>query len=103
MSNPDDVGKVCVCRKPHAPEPLDLEYHHVWPKGMGGPDVPENAVFICPTTHTNTHELLRLIVRRAGKLSWAEVTALYPVPVSRYAFDLAHLGYRRAIARSLDV
>lgn len=95
-----DEGQTCLCRATHSPYPLELERHHVWPLGMGGPDTTENVVFVCPTTHTNTHELLRLFMRD-GSLTWGEIGAIYDVPVSRYAFDLAHEGYRRVLARSV--
>lgn len=62
---------------------------------MGGPDVAANIVWVCPTTHTNIHEILREIERRQGALTWGEALAWWPLPVSRYAFTLAHEGYRR--------
>lgn len=92
-----DHGRACLCRATHAPHPLELERHHVWPLGMGGPDTADNVVWTCPTTHTNTHELLRLLMR-VGPLTWGEVGAMYDVPVSRYAYDLAVEGYRRVLA-----
>lgn len=95
-----DEGMVCLCRSVHSPHPLELEVHHIWPLGMGGPDVAANKIPVCPTTHTNTHELLRIFMR-VGPLTWGEVGAMYDVPVSRYAFDLAHLGYRRVMAKSM--
>lgn len=95
-----DLGRACACRTTHAPHPLELERHHIWPSGMGGPDTEDNVVFVCPTTHTNTHELLRLFMRD-GPLTWTDVGEIYDVPVSRYAFDLAHEGYRRFMARSV--
>lgn len=72
-----------------------MEKHHIWPLGMGGPDVPDNWVWVCPTTHTNTHEILREVCRRGGLLTWREATDLWTQPVSRYAFDLAHEGFHR--------
>jgi hypothetical protein len=95
-----DNDRVCECRSVHSPYPLELERHHIWPLGMGGPDTSDNVAWVCPTTHTNIHELLRHIVR-VGMLTWGEVGAMYDVPVSRYAFDLAHEGYRRFIAGSV--
>lgn len=32
--------------------------HHVWPKGMGGPDINSNKVVVCPTGHLNIHRCL---------------------------------------------
>ena len=32
-----------------------LEVHHVRPLGEGGPDVPDNAIAICPNCHRQLH------------------------------------------------
>lgn len=90
-----DDGRVCACRVTHAPHPLELERHHVYPLGMGGDDSESNVVWVCPTTHTNTHELLRLMVRALRVLSWGELLDAYDVPVSRYAYELAVDGFNR--------
>ncbi len=94
-----DLGQTCLCQADHRPTPLELEAHHIWPKGMGGPDMESNRVWVCPTTHTNTHEILRHFMR-AGPLTWGEVLAMYDVPVSRYAYALAAEGYRRWVTGS---
>lgn len=90
-----DRGEVCLCVTEHRPEPLDGEWHHVWPLGMGGPDVALNRVYICPTTHTNAHEILAIMVKRKRVVTWQETLDLFTMPVSRYAYRLALLGYRR--------
>jgi len=87
-----DHGLVCRCMADHRPHPLELNLHHVWPLGMGGPDTPDNLVPLCPTTHTNVHELLRHLMRY-GPLTSGEVGELYDVPVNRYAYVLAMRGY----------
>lgn len=97
-----DKGAVCLCVADHRPAPLEFEWHHVRPLGDGGehtlPGVMDrNGVWLCPTAHTNAHEILRLIVRRRGVLPWSEALALWETPVSRYAFALAHEGYRRIV------
>lgn len=56
----------CQVHADHAPQVWDVEVHHVWPLGMGGPDVPANTVPVCPTGHTNVHALLRLAFRHGG-------------------------------------
>lgn len=94
-------GAVCLCVAEHRPAPLDGEFHHVWPLGMGGPDVEENLTFLCPTAHTNVHAILRLHVKADRVLTWTEVGARFEEPVSRYAYSLACLGFRRWKARSL--
>ncbi len=95
-----DDGQTCRCQAEHRPAPLELERHHIWPLGMGGPEDASNIVWVCPTTHTNTHEILRHLMR-VGPLTWGEVLAMYDVPVSRYAYQLAVDGYRRWSAGSM--
>ncbi len=90
-----DAGRVCLCMGTHRPAPLELERHHILPLAMGGDDVEANVVWVCPTTHTNIHEILREIFRREGHLTWGQAVDDWPMPVSEYAFDLAHEGYRR--------
>lgn len=90
-----DAGAVCLCRSEHAPAPLEYEAHHIWPLGMGGPDEADNLVWVCPTTHTNTHEILRLFVKAGAVLPFKTLTDMYTVPVSRYAYALASEGFTR--------
>lgn len=97
-----DQGGHCHCSSEHRPAPLELNWHHIRPKEFGGEDTPDgvpdrNGVWICPTTHANVHELLRLIRKRQGALTWADVTAMYDVPVNRYTWLLAWEGYRRIV------
>lgn len=89
-----DEGRTCPCVAEHRPSPLELHRHHVLPVYLGGSDTEGNVVYICPTTHTNTHELFRILMRD-GSLTWAAALAMYDVPVSRHAFALAHEGYAR--------
>ncbi len=89
-----DEGQRCMCVAEHRPYPLELERHHILPKYLGGSDEPDNLVFIDPTTHANAHELLRLMFSTGRALTDHELQAVYPVPVSRYAADLARTGYR---------
>lgn len=62
---------------------------------MGGPDTADNLIFICNNCHSSTHELLRLMVE-LGPLTYRECQDIAPRPVSRYAYDLASLGYARS-------
>jgi hypothetical protein len=96
-----DEGQVCLCVADHRPAPLELEHHHVWPLGMGGPDVAANLVWLCSTAHGNVHELLRLILAADRPLSDYELQQPEDRPVSRYAAVLAREGYRRFTERSL--
>ena len=49
----------CLVHKVHNPRVNDTEVHHIFPRGLGGPDVPANKVAICGTGHNNVHALLR--------------------------------------------
>ena len=98
-----DHGAVCLCQADHRPHPLEYEWHHIHPLAAGGPDTPDgvlgfNGVWLCSTGHRSTHEILRVILKRNGDLTWSAATDLWHVPVSRYAFALAHEGYRRMSA-----
>lgn len=88
-----DADALCLCSSQHQPAPLELHSHHVFPLGMGGLDVPANRVWLCPTTHVNTHELLRLMLTR-GPLTHHACVLLLPQPVSRYAHAVALTGYK---------
>lgn len=90
-----DVGAVCLCQSTHRPEPLEYVQHHIHPLGMGGPDVPGNRVWLCPTAHYNVHELLRAMVREEGVIPLSTFSGIYVVPVNRYAYAVALDGYRR--------
>ncbi len=94
-----DEDATCVCVNDHRPPVLEYNAHHILPLYLGGPDVPENRVWLCPTTHVNVHEVLRLLLRD-GPLTYRQVQQLQPRPVSRYAYDLAADGYRRWTAVS---
>lgn len=90
-----DDGRVCRCVSEHRPAPLELERHHVWPLGMGGPEDDWNVEWVCPTTHTNAHELLRAMMRQDRPIPLEEFSREYPQPVSRWAHHLAVVGYLR--------
>lgn len=94
-----DQGQRCACVAEHRPAPLELHRHHILPLAAGGADEPDNVVWLCPSGHVSTHELLRIIVARNGRLTWTEATGMYEQTVSRYAFALAHEGWRRMAAR----
>lgn len=42
----------------HRPKPLGVVVHHIWPRGMAGPDEPANRITVCDTGHRNVHRLL---------------------------------------------
>lgn len=47
-------------------EYVPIEIHHIWPKGMGGPDIAANKIAICSNAHSAVHEYMRLLTRYAG-------------------------------------
>ncbi len=89
-----DADEVCRCVADHRPPYLELERHHLHPVYLGGPKDGET-VFICGTTHTAVHELLRLMLKAGQPLTYAECETLQARPVTRYAHALAVEGYRR--------
>lgn len=89
-----DEGRVCYCVSRHSPKPNELHKHHILPLEDGGLDVPENTVWLCPTTHlANVHEFLRLLKKYGGEVPW-EIAQHY----SKFARDLAGEGYRRWVS-----
>lgn len=89
-----DEDQTCLCCYEHRPGVMEFIEHHIVPSFMGGPDTPENRIWICPNTHYNTHEILRLLVARVGLLTYEQAKALNARPVPRYAFNLALEGYQ---------
>lgn len=83
----------CQVHKTHTPTSHSTAVHHIQPQAMGGPDVPENRVEVCPTGHTNIHMLLALLVKHDGNLS-REQTLGY----AKHEIDLAKNGYFRWVA-----
>lgn len=47
-----------------------IDMHHVWPLGLGGPDVEENLIPLCPNGHREVHEYIRHLTKRGGKVPW---------------------------------
>ena len=92
---PHDDDVACRCVADHRPPVLEYESHHILPLAMGGPDSPENRVWLCSNAHGNVHELLRLMFKAARSLTDYELQAIEDRPVSRYAAALAREGYRR--------
>lgn len=85
-----DHAPACTVHGEHRPRPWDVEVHHVWPLGMGGPDTPRNRVPICPTGHTNVHALLRHAARAGGvdEVPWDVRRRFHPGERA-----LARIGY----------
>lgn len=87
-----DHDRVCLCVAEHRPPYLELEEHHVWPIYLGGPKDGET-IWLCGTTHTSVHEILRMLLKVGRRLTYAEVDAAQDRPVARYAYNLALRGY----------
>ncbi len=88
-----DGGQTCRCMVTHRPHPLELHRHHVLPLYLGGSDTEDNIVWICPTGHSGIHELLRHMVKADRPLTDHELRAMYDVPVSEYAAQVARAGF----------
>ncbi len=89
-----DSAAVCPCVAEHRPPVLEFFGHHVLPLYLGGLTSGETA-WVCPSTHANCHELLRLMLRLGRSLTDYELQAIQDRSVSRYAAALAREGYRR--------
>lgn len=57
------MSLVCTVHKSHAPRQFLVEYHHIQPLGMGGPDIDSNKVAVCVGGHMNVHALLADLIR----------------------------------------
>ncbi len=86
----------CLVHPKHVPTSHINHEHHIWPKGHGGPDVPENRVVICPTGHYNTHRLLEEYLALRGEVPYAIRRQF-----SKGERDLAKLGYERITRQAL--
>lgn len=89
-----DTDAACACCSEHRPPYLELEGHHVHPLYLGGPADGEIA-WLCGTTHTSVHELLRLILAADRPLTYHECQEAEPRPVARYAHALAVEAWTR--------
>lgn len=86
----------CTVHTNHIPASHLNHYHHVWPLGHNGPDIAENKVVVCPTGHSNIHELLKAFIAMRGKVPYSELR--------RYSYkerELAKLGYDRITRRAM--
>lgn len=73
-----------------------VERHHIHPLEFDGPNVAANLIYLCPTSHTGVHELLRHMIKNAGVAEW-RIRQHYG-PAER---ALAAEGYRRIEAAQL--
>ena len=70
-----------------------VERHHIHPLEFDGPDTAANLIYLCPTSHTAVHELLRLMIKSMNQVPW-EIRQHYGVAERRVAED----GYARIVA-----
>jgi hypothetical protein len=80
----------CEVHLTHTPHMALGDEHHVWPKGLGGPDIPSNIVTVCPTGHRNIHQLLEEFALYKGVPPW-DVLKRWGVEERK----LAALGWKR--------
>lgn len=93
------AGEVeCGCCVNHTPHPVDVEVHHVWPQGQGGPDVPSNRVNLCPNGHSAVHWLLLRYKKHNGLPPWDDRRRLNP-----YLRQIADRGWRSLQSRSVTL
>jgi hypothetical protein len=58
------MGLTCVVHTHRSWVPV--EQHHVWPVGMGGPNVASNKISVCANAHYSIHEFLRQLMLHNG-------------------------------------
>lgn len=81
--------KQCVCVADHNPEPRELHRHHIIPLYLGGPDEESNLVWLCPSSHSNVHMLIRRWESNDGEPAWW-TRRLFGI----YIRDLAEAGWK---------
>lgn len=85
------MSKICQCVSRHVPACRSVHAHHIWPKGLDGPDTPDNIIGLCPNQHAMTHRLIRLWGQRYnGEPPWWVQRHFSPI-----ARELAKEGWRR--------
>lgn len=84
------TAQPCIVHGVHKPNSHVNEVHHVWPKGQGGPDIPENRIVVCATGHNSIHQLINEYKAMQGKVPYS-LLKQYTVQERAYAL----LGYQR--------
>jgi hypothetical protein len=80
----------CQVHERHVPPTHINEHHHVWPKGDGGPDIPENVITVCASGHNSIHLLIDLFKTNQGHIPYSELRT-FAYAERRFA----KLGYDR--------
>ena len=63
------MGTQCGAHTHHSLVPIEV--HHIWPLGMGGPDVKDNRIPLCSNAHSAVHSFLTLLIKGSGAVPWA--------------------------------
>jgi hypothetical protein len=75
MREPEALpGNSCSVHRYHWPRPTRTVLHHIWPLGMGGPDVKTNKVQVCDTGHYTIHGLIDWLTDQFPASPVVEVT-----------------------------
>lgn len=91
-----DAGRLCPCVSRHVPVVNHVIRHHIWPKGSGGPDTEDNLIWLCPTTHENTHTCERLYRQYEGHPPWDRLLSF-----SLLSRDLGRRAYRSSVEQRI--
>lgn len=76
------MGTECACHKHR--EYVPTEKHHVWPLGMGGPNVEANKILVCANAHYSIHAVIDLLIKHDGNPP-TEQMRKFGYKVRRYA------------------
>lgn len=90
------TAEPCQIHLVHRPLSHQNHIHHIWPKGMGGPNIPENTVISCATGHFSIHLILKEWVRLDGKPDKSFLKTY-----TRGERKYAEMGYRRFKAKAI--
>lgn len=80
----------------HIPESHINHRHHVYTLGDGGPDIEDNIVVVCPTGHSNIHDLLSHYRMLQGRVPYA-INRRYSLGERK----IAKLGYDRMLRKAM--
>jgi len=76
------MGEECVVHRHR--EWVPIEVHHIWPVGLGGPNIASNKISVCCNAHYSIHEFLRQLILHDGEVP-AELAKHFGAKVKRYA------------------
>jgi len=76
------MGEECVVHRHR--EWVPIESHHVWPEGLGGPNVAANRISVCCNGHYSIHEFMRQLMIHNGDVP-TELARHFSKKVRAYA------------------